>query len=57
MRERAAAVGGALKIRSAPGAGTVVRLSVPAARQAGACSAGQAADRAGPADQEDQAAR
>jgi signal transduction histidine kinase len=31
MRERAGAVGGTLTIRSAPGAGTRVRLSVPAA--------------------------
>jgi signal transduction histidine kinase len=32
MRERAAAVGGTLKITSAPGAGTRVRLSVPVKR-------------------------
>jgi signal transduction histidine kinase len=58
MRERAAAVGGVLKIRSAPGTGTVVRLSVPAPRQAAACPAGQpAADQAGQADQADGAAR
>jgi signal transduction histidine kinase len=29
MRERAASVGGSLTIRSAPGEGTMVRLSVP----------------------------
>ena len=32
MRERAASAGGTLNIRSAPGQGTVVRLTVPAAR-------------------------
>jgi len=38
MRERANSVGGALTIRTAPGAGTRVRLSIPAAdgRPAGA---------------------
>jgi signal transduction histidine kinase len=33
MRERAAAIGGTLEISSEPDAGTVVRLSAPAARE------------------------
>jgi signal transduction histidine kinase len=32
MKERAAAIGGKLEVASEPGAGTTVRLEVPAAR-------------------------
>lgn len=44
MRERAASAGGTLTVRSAPGAGTTIRLSVPLCHPAGA------GHRTGPAD-------
>jgi signal transduction histidine kinase len=34
MRERAAAIGGTLEVESAPGEGTIIRLSAPARGEA-----------------------
>jgi signal transduction histidine kinase len=41
MRERATAAGGTLAVRSAPGEGTTVRLTLPVTTRADQCSAGE----------------